>query len=196
MRCRASDRLILIAVIVSAVATATASAEERLIDVERSSVTVHVSKSGLFRAFADDHVVQAPLSEGSFDDTVPHAQVVIDARRLHVLDPGLSAKDRLEVQTRMLGSDVLDVDRFTRISFHTLDAKRLDAREWIVRGELELHGEIHEIMMNVLLESGRYKGSAAVKQSAFGIAPISVFGGAVKVKDEVKVDFDIVLTSP
>jgi hypothetical protein len=31
-----------------------------------------------------------------------------------------------------------------------------------------------------------------LKQSAFGIEPIRIAGGTVKVKDEVKVEFDIV----
>jgi hypothetical protein len=35
------------------------------IDPKRSPVQVHVFKSGLFRAFADDHVIEAPLPEGS-----------------------------------------------------------------------------------------------------------------------------------
>jgi hypothetical protein len=33
-----------------------------------------------------------------------------------------------------------------------------------------------------------------VKQTDFGIVPISIAGGTVKVKDEIKVDFDIVVT--
>src|SRR5450631_3035780 len=37
-----------------------------------------------------------------------------------------------------------------------------------------------------------YRCSASFKQSNFGISPISIAGGAVKVKDEVKIEFDIV----
>src|ERR1700741_2498117 len=67
---------------------APASAQERLIDVERSTVTVRVFKSGLFRPFADDHTIQAPLAEGTFEDTAPpHVQIVIDSRQMRVLDP-------------------------------------------------------------------------------------------------------------
>jgi hypothetical protein len=33
-----------------------------------------------------------------------------------------------------------------------------------------------------------------LKQSEFGITPISLAGGTVKVKDEMKIDFDIVTT--
>ena len=57
------------AVLVSATleltAVAVPSDRNRAIDPKRSTVPVHVFKSGLFRAFADDHVIEAPLPEGS-----------------------------------------------------------------------------------------------------------------------------------
>jgi len=39
----------------------------------------------------------------------------------------------------------------------------------------------------------RYRGSATLKQTDFGITPVTVAGGTVKVKNEVKVEFDIAL---
>jgi hypothetical protein len=36
-------------------------------------------------------------------------------------------------------------------------------------------------------------GNAVVKQSDFGIKPVKVAGGTVKVKDEVRIEFDIQL---
>jgi hypothetical protein len=44
----------------------------------------------------------------------------------------------------------------------------------------------------VSLDGGHYRGSAAFKQSNFGISPERIAGGTVKVKDEVKIEFDIV----
>ncbi len=171
-----------------------APAEDRPIDTARSTVTVRVFKAGLFRAFADDHIIQAPLSEGTLDGAVPHVQIVVDARGMRVLDPGLSAKDRQDVQTRMLGPDVLDVNRYPWIIFHSITIQRIDAGAAIARGELELHGQIRPVTVNIRVENGRYKGSVAVRQSEFGIVPISIAGGTVKVKDEIKVDFDIAVT--
>ena len=168
------------------------SAEDRPIDVQRSTVTVRAYKSGLFRAFADDHVIQAPLMEGSIDESIPHMQIVFDARNLRVLDPGLSAKDRQAVQTRMLGPEVLDVSRFTWISYHSITIQRLDAGGWQVNGELELHGKIRPVPVKVVRENGHYKGSVRIRQSDFGIVPISIIGGTVKVKDEIMIEFDIV----
>ncbi len=187
------SRMVIATIVCALAAAVPGSAEDRAIDTQRSTVTVRVFKSGLFRAFADDHIVQAPLVEGSLDDSAtPHVQIVVDARRMHVLDPGLSAKDRQEVQARMLGSEVLDVNRFQWISFHSVAVQRLDAGGLLVRGELDLHGRINRVLVNVRPERGHYKGSVTVRQSDFGIVPISVAGGTVKVKDEIVIDFDIV----
>jgi len=190
---RARSTVVITTIVCGLVSAVPGSAADRVIDTQRSTVTVRVFKSGLFRAFADDHVVQAPLLEGSLDDSAtPHVQIVIDARRMRVLDPGLSAKDRQEVQARMLGAEVLDVSRFQWISFHSVAVERLDAGGLLVRGELDLHGRINGLLVNVRPERGRYKGSVTVRQSDFGIVPISVAGGTVKVKDEIVIDFDIV----
>ena len=49
------------------------------------------------------------------------------------------------------------------------------------------------IAVSVARENGRYTGSATLRQSEFAITPISIAGGTVKVKDEIAVDFDIVM---
>jgi hypothetical protein len=56
-----------------------------------------------------------------------------------------------------------------------------------------LHGKTSPVAVEVTLKDGHYKGSARLKQREFGITPISLAGGTVKVKDEVAVEFDIVL---
>jgi len=171
------------------------NAQPRAIDPRRSTVTVHVFKSGLFRAFADDHVIEAPFAEGSLDDSAtPTVHITIDVRGMRVLDPSLSPKDRREVQTRMLGPEVLDGDRFPHIRFRSVEIQRRNAGRWSVRGELEVPAQPPPPTPNVLQEQHHYKGSTSLKQSDFGITPISIAGGTVKVKDEIKIDFDIVTT--
>src|SRR5205814_10099316 len=57
-------------------------------DVDRSTLTISVYKSGLFSAFADNHVVRARLAEGSLTPDTPRAaSIVVPARHLEVLDP-------------------------------------------------------------------------------------------------------------
>ena len=59
MKTTTAVRLMAIVIGTLAVAAPT-SAQPRRIDVQKSMLTVRVFKSGLFRAFADDHVIQAP----------------------------------------------------------------------------------------------------------------------------------------
>ena len=48
-----------VALVLSMVAATALNAERRPIDTERSTLTVFAYKSGLFSAFADDHVVRS-----------------------------------------------------------------------------------------------------------------------------------------
>jgi hypothetical protein len=183
-----------LAIVCGVAAVAPVRAKDRLVDTERSTVTVRTSVVAVAGALSDDHVIQAPLSEGTFDDAIPHLQIVIDARRLRVVDPGRAAKDRQEVLARMLGPDVLDVKRYQWITFHSITIERQPKGGWLVNGELELHGNIRPLPLRVVRENGRYKGSVTVRQSDYGIVPLSLAGGAIKVKDEVTIDFDILVT--
>jgi hypothetical protein len=171
-----------------------AFAEERLIDIERSTITVRVSTSGPIGPAGGEYVIQVPLLEGSFDPSIPHMQLSIDARRMRVLESGLSTKERQEVQAWMLGADVLDVDRFPWISFHSVEIHRLNnGAEWLVQGELGLHGRIRATPVSVIPGRNRYKGSTTIRQSDYGIVPVTSAAGMVVVKDEITIDFDIVI---
>ena len=177
----------------SVVAAAFPAARACRVDVQQSRLTVRVFRSGLFRAFADDHVIKAPLAEGSLGDSAtPRVQIVVDARRMRVLGPKASDKDRGDVQTRLLGSEVLDRDPFPKITFQSSAIQRVDPNRWLVRGELGLHGQTHAISVKVALEGQQYKRSATVRPSDFGITPIRIAGGTVEVKGDVTIDFDIV----
>jgi hypothetical protein len=49
-------------------------------------------------------------------------------------------------------------------------------------------------MVQGRVADGRVIGGASVVQSRWGIRPYSAFFGALKLSDEVKVDFDVALT--
>jgi polyisoprenoid-binding protein YceI len=72
--------------------------------------------------------------------------------------------------------------------------KAIGGSDYAVRGNLTLHGKTHAVDVKVHLAApGKYTGAAKVKQTDYGITPISIGGGAVKVKDEVDIEFVIVL---
>ena len=174
-------------------ATPALRAESRPIDLERSTLTIFVYKSGLFSAFADDHIIRAPIARGSISADAPLAvDVRVQSGTLNVLDPKLAPDKRAEVQARMLGADVLDSARYPDITFTSTAIEPAGADRWTVMGRLTIHGQTRPVTFAVARRDGHYHGTAALKQRDFGIQPISIVGGTVKVKDEIKVEFDIV----
>jgi polyisoprenoid-binding protein YceI len=161
------------------------------IDPEKSVMTVHVFKAGLFSAFGHEHEVRATIEQGSFNEANPSVELTVDARKLRVVDKEISEKDRAQVQQDMLGPKVLDSEKFAEIRFRSTSVDRLGEGQWLVTGDLTLHGQTRPVKVNVEGENGRYKGTAELKQKDFGITPITVGGGAVKVKNELRVEFDI-----
>ena len=168
-------------------------AQSQAINVNKSSLKIRVFKSGAFSAFAHDHEIQAPISEGKIDSSAsPSVQLRVDSRKMRVLDPEISVDKRAEIQHTMEGNTVLDVEHFPEISYRSTAITKTGDAHWEVRGNLNLHGKNQPVVVAVSLEAGHYRGSASFKQSAFGITPIRIAGGTVKVKDEVKIEFDIV----
>jgi hypothetical protein len=186
-------RTLLPATVFICVLAAFAGAASLPVDVQNSTLTIRVFKKGLFSGFAHDHEIIAPLSSGTVDPTALSVMLHFDARQLKVLDPDASADDRAKAQETMLSNKVLNAAAFPEITFVSRSVKPAGDNAYTVDGDLILHGVTHPLTFPVSLLNGRYKGLVKLKQTDFGITPISVFGGSVKVKDEIEISFDIVL---
>jgi polyisoprenoid-binding protein YceI len=169
-----------------------AQAQTLAVDVERSTVTVHAFKSGLLSAFAHDHMVQAPVERGevrlSGDKGV---ELLVDSRRMKVLDPKLEPDKRAEVQQTMHSAKVLDSANYPQIRFRSRAVEQTGAGRWLVRGDLSLHGRTRPVVVEVNQDKGIFRGKARFKQREFGITPVSIGGGTIKVKDELLIEFVI-----
>lgn len=187
-----SASLVLILFVVGLAAPAWAD-DSRPIDAHHSHMTVFVSKSGIFSRFAHDHEIAAPLAAGTVDAGARSVELRVESRTLRVLDPDLAERKRSEVQRTMLGPKVLDVERFPEIRFRSTAIEKTGQESWSVRGTLELHGQSRPVSLKVTRASESYRGSARLKQTDFGIKPVTVAGGTVRVKDEVRVEFEIAL---
>jgi len=177
------------------VLSAGAHAGERTIDPAASTLNVNVSKTGLFSAFAHNHDISAPITSGTVSDgDSASVKFVVNARGMKVLDAEASASTRAEVEHNMLSDQVLDTLRYPEIAFESTGVQPVGAGAYMVSGSLTLHGQTHPVRVAVRQSgSGKYEGSAKLKQTTFGIQPISIGGGAVKVKDEIDIVFNIVL---
>src|SRR6202048_2710672 len=119
------------------------------IDSQQSKTEIHVYKEGVFKAFGHDHLIAAKQISGQaqFDPQKIDQSTVrlkIPTKSITVIDPGESEKDRKEVQATMEGEKVLDVAKFSEITFTSTSVsaakKTSDAWELTLSGNLNLHG--------------------------------------------------------
>lgn len=173
------------------------------IDAGQSHFTVRAFAGGFLSALAHDHTIAVRDFEGNTEftfGTVEPAslQMTIKAASLAVVDK-ISEKDRQKIEATMR-DEVLEVSNFPEITFksNSVNATKTGEGQYQARisGEISLHGVSRPLTIASQLEFGdkllHAKGNFALKQSSFGIKPVSVAGGTIKVKDEVKFVFDIV----
>lgn len=157
----------------------------------RSIITVHVGKTGLFSGFGHEHTVIAPIASGKVDARAMAVQITVLAKQMKVTDSEVSASDQAEVQSIMLGPKVLDVERYPEIRFQSSRVQPSGGQNYRVTGTLDLHGVSRELSFDVTGSPDHYHGKARFKQTDFNIKPVSGGGGAVKVKDELELEFDV-----
>jgi len=170
------------------------NAQQHNIDTQKSTLTIHVGKTGVFSALGHEHEVRAPIHSGTADTgSHPAVELDVDARALRVIDKDASEKERAEVQKTMLGPEVLDSERHQEIVFKSTGAEAGGQGRWTLRGDLTLRGQTRPVTVQVTLKYGRYTGEATVKLTEFGIKPPGKAG--VRAKDEVKIEFEVRLAS-
>ena len=170
------------------------SAQQHTIDTQKSTLTIHVGKTGVFSGLGHEHEIRAPIHSGTADTgSHPAVEMRVEARALRVIDKDETEKDRAEVQRTMLGPEVLDSEHHQEIVFKSTVAEPAGAGRWTLRGNLTLREQTRPVTVHVTLKDGRYTGETVVKQTDFGIKPPGKAG--VKAKDEVRIEFDVRLTS-
>ena len=104
----------------------------------------------------------------------------------------LTDADRAEIKKNL--GEVLHTAQHPIITFRS---RRVEgsAGSFTVDGELTVRGVTQPVMVQGGVTDGRVVGRATVVQSRWGIRPYSAFFGALKLSDEVKIDFDIALTA-
>jgi polyisoprenoid-binding protein YceI len=188
------------------ISSAAAATSTFAVDASASSVRVHVGKTGIGSFAGHEHDVVAQSLRGEvvadFDD-LPRSSVDIsvNARSLKVTGSDEPEGDVPKVQQAMTGPKVLYVARFPSIRFRSREvaAKRLSPGlyELLITGELSLHGvtktmTVVPIRLEAHGDTLTGTGKMVVKQTEFGIEPVSAAGGLVQVEDEVTVSFRIV----
>jgi polyisoprenoid-binding protein YceI len=172
------------------------------IDPDMSRFTVRAFASGMLAAMGHsptlavrDFTGKAEFSPSSLDAAALH--IKIKAGSLNVTD-NVSDKDRREIE-RTMNQEVLETERYPEILFESskVSANKVGDGQYLVNlvGALSLHGVTNSqpVSAQVALigDTLRAHGEFSVLQTAYGIKPVSIAGGSLKVKDELKCSFDI-----
>jgi polyisoprenoid-binding protein YceI len=181
----------------------TSPASDRLEVFRESRVVIEVGRSGLLGLAGHAHEVEAPVG-GSIvlDRSDPaHSEVVLEfeTAALRVTGRGEPARDVPEVQRVMLSDRVLDATRYPTITFRSRSIAGVTASEHgllaLVTGDLTLHGVTRPLAIPVRVtftdDSLSAEGTATVKQTDFGMQPVTAAGGAIRVKDELEISFNV-----
>jgi polyisoprenoid-binding protein YceI len=174
-----------------------------LIDKSSSKFTVRAFATGMLSSLGHSPTFAVRNFDGDLDFS-PEAlsatslRIHVKADSLEVMDD-IRSKDRQEMETTM-NERVLETSKYPEIEFATtgvvvtqLSEGRYQAN---LNGNLTLHGMTRPItiptQVTLMGDMLRASGELPLLQSNFGIAPVSVAGGTLKLKDEIKFAFDIV----
>jgi polyisoprenoid-binding protein YceI len=181
------------------------------IDTEASSIGIFVYRDGLLARFGHSHVIESravsgevwlaePADQSRFELRIPVATLIVDdpaARKAAGADFSSvpSAKDREGTRTNMLGSALLDAARSPVISVRSLSIQGAGPRyevtaEVTIRG----HAAVVQFPAEVIRTANglRATGKFRVRQSDLGLKPFRALGGALKVRDEIRIGVEIV----
>jgi polyisoprenoid-binding protein YceI len=167
-------------------------AQDKAIDVQRSTITIHVGKAGLLSAAGHEHWISAPISSGAIGDSgAPHVEFKVATAKMTVKpDPKVDANTQAAIQKDM---EVLTLEtaKYSEIAFRSSNVQKTAEGQWKIEGTLSLHGVTKPVGLIVNRSGEAYAGHVTIKQTDFGIKPVVVGGGMIKVKNEIQIDFQI-----
>jgi polyisoprenoid-binding protein YceI len=173
-----------------------------LIDAAASRFTVQAFATGLLSAFGHNPSIAIRAYDGELEfasDTYQDAHVRVNVRTagMEVLDE--MKKDDLQKLEQEMNEKVLEVARFPTAVFEskqiTVDKLSDSLVHARVTGALSFHGvtRTHSLEARVTNMGGmlRISGDFSLRQSDYGIKPSSFAAGALRLKDEVKFNFEL-----
>lgn len=169
----------------------------------RGHFYIRTGTAGLFGAFAHDHQIEAQKISGcavidSKDLTHSSIKLTFTTADIKVLDPKESTTNRAKIQKTM-ETEVLRISEYHEVVFESTSIERSAPSDTLrVHGNLTIRGKTQPIVVPLTftsLSDGTYeaKGMYRFKQTTFGIQPIQLGGGTIKVKDELQTEFELFL---
>lgn len=172
------------------------------IDPARSRFQVRASATGLLAAFGHNPTIAIRNFKGEawYRPQAPEQsslRVEIDPASLAVTGD-VNEKDRAEMD-RAMREDVLETANYPDILFEStgIQADRIAEGMYRARisGKLTLHGVTRDLEFfstaTVSDDNLRANGEFSIRQTDYRIKLVSVAGGTLKLKDELKFTFDV-----
>ena len=174
-----------------------------IFDSRASSFKVQAFVSGLLSAMGHNPTIGIEKFSGEVDfnpetNEASDFRLAIQAASLAVRDD-VSDKDRREIE-RIMKDEVLEVSKYPEITYVApeISVSRMDLALYsaTMNGRVSFHGtsRVQRVTARIaaLGEVVRASGTFILRQSDYQVKPVSVAGGALKLKDELKFSFDIV----
>lgn len=173
-----------------------------LIDGKKSTFTVRAFATGLLSAFGHNPTIAIPDFEGEIllnPEVIEQSSMRLAIQAASLTDTDdISEKDRNEIN-RTMQEEVLDSDSYSEIVYECsrlTGSKTGEGQYWVaLNGELTLHGvkRAQPVSARVWLNGDKLRaaGDFTVRQSDYEMRPVSAAGGTIKLKDELKLSFDI-----
>jgi hypothetical protein len=181
------------------------------VDSAASLLTILVYRGGALARAGHNHVIASHSLTGvvlvpedptgaSFDVQLPVSELVVDEEALRAQEgpdfpPGVPEEAKEGTKRNMLGPGLLEADRYPKIILQS---------EAIQRGPEGLQAQVRVIVRDrasSVIVPLKYEtrgnelhveGELPLKQTDLGLTPFSLFGGALRVLDEIKVRFRVV----
>jgi len=175
-----------------------------VVDTRASRLTVQAFATGVLAAMGHNPKIgiRSFSGEVDFNPELPEAsgfRLSMQSNSFSVSDD-VSDKDRREIE-RLMNEQVLEVAKYPEIVYEaqSVSVTRLESALYsaTLNGNLSFHGVTRTQSVNARIaefgEMLRTSGEFTLRQSDFGVKPISVAGGALKVKDEIKFTFEMIV---
>ncbi|HEY1921200.1 MAG TPA: YceI family protein [Tepidisphaeraceae bacterium] len=173
-----------------------------VVDPRQSHFTVQAFATGILAGFGHSPRFAIQQYEGTFNlDSASQSQsslsLSVKAASLLLIDQ-VSEMERAEIHRATL-DDVLEVGKYPEISFNGPDIALTQITDcWFraqIRGDMRLHGVTKpvDIDSQLRLSDGdvRLSGGFELSLADFKIKRVKSVGGLLKVKDELKFEFDL-----
>jgi polyisoprenoid-binding protein YceI len=160
---------------------------------------VRTGRTGLGRRAGHDLTIEVTRwsAEALVDAADPASSAVsaeIEVASLEVREGAggvkpLTDSDRAEIG-RTMREEILDAASHPSIAFRSTKVAG-SPESFTVEGDLTIMGQDRPVTVHAQIVDGRLRGHAIVVQTSWGIKPYSAFFGALRLADEVRVEFDL-----